>query len=228
MEFLIALVVWVLIWGGLTAWLASEKGRDPLVWFILGGLFALLAIIVVGLSPNVEQTPAPANSVAASPAFAPVPAASPTRVAAPAPATKKCPDCAETVLAEARICRFCRYEFPPSPVAELRPSVEPPPAETPVEPLGGWYVVTSTLAGLAAGGLVRLEDLGGAVRLSSQHSGVTLSAFSVGEAPWAGTSTSVLRLWTSDGEVTLQPMDGQNVRETMAWLRADDPPRGPA
>ena len=29
----------------------------------------------------------------------------------PAPATKVCPDCAETVLADARICRFCRHEF---------------------------------------------------------------------------------------------------------------------
>lgn len=25
--------------------------------------------------------------------------------------TKVCPDCAETVLADARICRFCRHEF---------------------------------------------------------------------------------------------------------------------
>lgn len=34
-----------------------------------------------------------------------VPAASPGRP------TKRCPDCAEDVLAEARICRFCRHEF---------------------------------------------------------------------------------------------------------------------
>ncbi len=27
--------------------------------------------------------------------------------------TKACPDCAETVQAAARICRFCRYEFFP-------------------------------------------------------------------------------------------------------------------
>ena len=29
-------------------------------------------------------------------------------------ATKACPDCAEAVLAAARICRFCRYEFRPA------------------------------------------------------------------------------------------------------------------
>ena len=30
---------------------------------------------------------------------------------APAPGTKVCPDCAETVLAAARVCRFCRFGF---------------------------------------------------------------------------------------------------------------------
>ncbi|WP_415576585.1 zinc ribbon domain-containing protein [Gluconobacter japonicus] len=29
----------------------------------------------------------------------------------PALNTKKCPQCAETVQADARICRFCRYDF---------------------------------------------------------------------------------------------------------------------
>jgi hypothetical protein len=33
-------------------------------------------------------------------------------VAPSARATKRCPDCAEEVLADARICRFCRHEFP--------------------------------------------------------------------------------------------------------------------
>jgi predicted RNA-binding Zn-ribbon protein involved in translation (DUF1610 family) len=35
----------------------------------------------------------------------------PAPVVAAAPDTKTCPDCAETVLAAARKCRFCGYEF---------------------------------------------------------------------------------------------------------------------
>ena len=30
-----------------------------------------------------------------------------------APTTKICPDCAETVLASARVCKHCRYRFAP-------------------------------------------------------------------------------------------------------------------
>src|SRR4051794_21512901 len=36
-------------------------------------------------------------------------------VAAPAAETKVCPDCAETILAAARVCRFCGYRFAPAP-----------------------------------------------------------------------------------------------------------------
>jgi hypothetical protein len=31
--------------------------------------------------------------------------------ASPTPATKQCPDCAETVLADARVCKHCGYRF---------------------------------------------------------------------------------------------------------------------
>jgi ribosomal protein L32 len=39
-------------------------------------------------------------------------------------ATKKCPDCAETVLAEARVCKHCGYRF--APAASSEPGSTPP------------------------------------------------------------------------------------------------------
>lgn len=39
------------------------------------------------------------------------PESAPSNDAVAEPGTKPCPDCAETVLAAARVCRFCRYEF---------------------------------------------------------------------------------------------------------------------
>src|SRR5580698_6163763 len=33
---------------------------------------------------------------------------------------KTCPDCAESVLAQARVCRFCGYRFASPPAANLR------------------------------------------------------------------------------------------------------------
>jgi hypothetical protein len=52
-----------------------------------------------------------------------VPAAPALTEAAPKP-TKKCPDCAETVLADARVCKHCGYRF--APVASSEPATKPP------------------------------------------------------------------------------------------------------
>ncbi len=46
------------------------------------------------------------------------------------PATKVCPDCAETVLADARVCKHCGYRFAPATSSE--PATRPPATPQPV------------------------------------------------------------------------------------------------
>jgi hypothetical protein len=46
--------------------------------------------------------------------------------------TKKCPDCAETVLADARVCKHCGYRF--APAASSAPATKPPAPKQPANP----------------------------------------------------------------------------------------------
>lgn len=82
-------VIW-LLFGAAAAIAATNKGRSGCGWFILGvllGPFGLLfALLVEGAQ---EEGPPEADSAA----------------------EKQCPDCAEIVKAEARVCRFCGYRF---------------------------------------------------------------------------------------------------------------------
>jgi len=48
----IVVVPYIIIFGGLAAWLASAKDRHVGVWFLLGAVLGPLAIIVVGLAPS--------------------------------------------------------------------------------------------------------------------------------------------------------------------------------
>jgi hypothetical protein len=72
------------------------------------------------LSELVESLAYPPREVPARTAPAPVKREVP-RVGAPRAATKHCPDCAEEVLAAARVCKHCRYRFDEP--GELRVSV---------------------------------------------------------------------------------------------------------
>jgi hypothetical protein len=44
--------------------------------------------------------------------------------AAPRAATKNCPDCAETILADAKVCKHCGYRF--APTVSSKPATKPP------------------------------------------------------------------------------------------------------
>ena len=64
----------------------------------------------------------------ASPRPAPPVPAAPAPPVGPEPA-KRCPDCGEHVLAAARICRFCRLDFPPAEADTTDPADASAPAD---------------------------------------------------------------------------------------------------
>lgn len=70
---------------------ASSRGRGSGTWFLLAMIFSpLLAIIGLVLVPNLKSAPNPETHV-------------------------KCPDCAELVLKEAKVCKHCGTRLIPSP-----------------------------------------------------------------------------------------------------------------
>jgi hypothetical protein len=80
------------VWIGVAiacAIVASNKGRSGFGWFIMGLLFSLISLLIVLVLPKVdEDTPSEETHV-------------------------KCPDCAELVRREARICKHCGCKLVP-------------------------------------------------------------------------------------------------------------------
>lgn len=91
------MITWIALWFGLSiavAILASNKGRSGFLWFLLAIVISpLLALIFCAVSKNLTQT---------------------VGRNAPTPFTHvKCPDCAELVLAEAKVCKHCGAKLIP-------------------------------------------------------------------------------------------------------------------
>ena len=88
MQFLIyVLLIDLLIFAPVGAWLATQKGRTAVEGAALGAVLGVLGIIVIGLAPAAHGQ------------------------------TRKCPQCAEQVLAEAKICRYCGSPLTPTALA---------------------------------------------------------------------------------------------------------------
>lgn len=88
------LVIWV-ICGVVTAVIASAKDRSGFGWLLIGLLLGIFGVILIACMPSNK----PAEVVF-----------SPAR-AAPGGTTKACPDCGETVLLVANVCKHCGFRF---------------------------------------------------------------------------------------------------------------------
>ncbi|NWK96534.1 zinc ribbon domain-containing protein [Sphingobium lactosutens] len=86
MEFVI---IW-LICGGIAAMIASSKGGNGAIGFVVGLLFGPFGIIAAFFMGNEQK--ADANKIASGD-------------------SKKCPRCAELVKPDALVCKHCSHEF---------------------------------------------------------------------------------------------------------------------
>ena len=83
----------MVVFGIVCAVVAASKNRSVFGWFILGMLFSLLALLVLACLPSLSDSTASGE---------------------PSPDTHvKCPDCAELVLREARVCKHCGCRLVP-------------------------------------------------------------------------------------------------------------------
>jgi uncharacterized membrane protein len=84
-----ALIFWVLC-GAIAAAIASSKGGSGVAAFFVGLLLGPIGIVIACFMGDSQRR-------------AEMDAAQGSR--------KKCPQCAEYVMAEARVCRFCGHNF---------------------------------------------------------------------------------------------------------------------
>ncbi|MFN4174133.1 MAG: DUF4339 domain-containing protein [Parachlamydiaceae bacterium] len=55
------ITMWILF-GAAAAYYGQIKGRDPILWFVLGALFGAFSLIVLFFLPSLEPKPVPAEA----------------------------------------------------------------------------------------------------------------------------------------------------------------------
>lgn len=119
----------VLLWmafGVVCALVAKQKGRSAFGWLLLGAVFGVFALIVLAFMPRLEVGPPSADGPLPEGAELHVDSGGRTyylfdgkrydrRADVPRPVLatdeKTCPECAETVRAAAKVCRYCGHSF---------------------------------------------------------------------------------------------------------------------
>ncbi|MGA1804449.1 zinc ribbon domain-containing protein [Rhizobium sp. HT1-10] len=89
------LTVW-LICGVVTAIIAGSKDRNWVGWLLIGLVLGIFGVILIACMPSLSP-----QLVAVSSAHQ----------QAEHRASKTCPECAETVLMEANVCKHCGFRF---------------------------------------------------------------------------------------------------------------------
>ena len=97
------LLVQAVAFAVLSGIVANKKSRDPVGWGLLGlvfGLLGFIAALVVEEVESEEKQSSPRRKHSSAP-----------QEFDPDEHEKKCPDCAEYIKLEARVCKHCGHEF---------------------------------------------------------------------------------------------------------------------
>jgi hypothetical protein len=103
--FIFLVIILGIVTGIIGEWIAKKKGRREREGFWLGFLLSFIGLIIEGVLPKFSKPdPVPRSSGIDSRVF--------DASVSDGRLRRKCPFCAEMILAEARVCRYCQRDVP--------------------------------------------------------------------------------------------------------------------